>query len=146
MKKMKKRRDSMGLNRPSMKMLGAAALSLSLAGGVAAATAGTALAAKAKPKPKPAAAKTKTTPAAKKKATPAHAAAGVVKAFDAKTDVLTVMVGTHEDTFLTSAAKVTDLGKSASVAALKAGEHVRVTYTGTGTRDLHATAVAILKA
>lgn len=57
----------------------------------------------------------------------------MVTAANAKTHKLTVKVGTHADTFLTSASTaVTVAGKKGTVAALKAGEHVQVTYTGTG--------------
>lgn len=142
----------MGLDRRSLHLLGAAALSLSLAGGAVAGTAGTALAAKAKPKPHATHQKKHHAPPAKrpttgtKKATTHHVAAGVVTAVDTKTRSVTVKVGTRDDTFTTTGAKVTDLGKASTAASLKSGEHVRVTYTGKGTLGLRATAIAITKA
>lgn len=143
----------MGVDRRSLHLLGAAALSLSLAGGAVAGTAGTALAAKAKPKPKPHATHTKKHHAATtkratgaKKAVAHHVAAGVVTAVDAKTHAVTVKVGKRDETFTTTGAKVTDLGKTSTAASLKSGEHVRVTYTGKGTLGLRASAIAITKA
>ena len=142
----------MGLDRRSLHLLGAAALSLSVAGGAVAGTAGTALAAKAKPKPHATPTKKHHGVPAKRratgtnKATAHHIVAGVVTAVDTRTHTVTVKVGKRYDTFATTGAKVTDLGKTSTAAGLKSGEHVRVTYTGKGTLGLRASVIAITKA
>ncbi|MDA8296671.1 MAG: hypothetical protein M0004_08820 [Actinomycetota bacterium] len=83
-------------------------------------------------------------PAATKPAAVARAA-GVIKAVDAKSHTVTVMVGKATDVFHAAAAKVTVAGKSASIGALKAGEHATITYTHKG-KAFDASAIVVAKA
>lgn len=105
----------------------AVALALGVAGGALGASVGSALAAtRAKPV--------------------RHTAAGVVASVEAKAHQLTVKVGKKSDVFRTTAKTAVEVaGKKDAVAALKAGEHVKVTYVVSG-KAWVATAVAVPKA
>lgn len=99
---------------------------------------GTAAAAKT---PKP----THKKPVATKPAAAAHAA-GVIKAVDAKAGTITVKVGKYSDVFdVTAASKVIVARKSASIGALKAGEHATITFTRKG-KALDASRIVVAKA
>lgn len=127
----------------SVKGIAPAVVSLGLAGGLLGASIGTASAA-TKPKPKPKTAVTKTVKA--KPVAKTLKVAGTVTAVDAKTDQLTVKVGKASDVFTTtSKTVVTFAGKKATLAGLKAGEHVLVAYAAAG-KVLDASSVAASKA
>lgn len=71
----------------------------------------------------------------------AKSASGTISSVTAKSDRLVVKVGTKSDSFTTTSMTKVDLGgKTSSLAKLKAGDKVTVTYTAAGTK-LTATSV-----